>query len=366
MRIALLSDTHTDFAALQAVEEHARNQGVQAYWSLGDLVGYGADPALCLRWGQDNLTRWINGNHEDMLKIVINCIGHEGYTLEGRTFRQVYRSICQQWSSDKLAAKIELDRLAKAISAEYHKQSLVNGARPEVFESLLLNCVMYPGADLLDEAALKQAGKENWILFLEQVRSAEKEPPQIFDQDGLRMILSHGSPPDGLTEYLCPWNNLPTRSYRDERRWEKLWSYLQEQAPGKLPLVMIMGHTHMPLYARFDTDQYNQDADLSCMVYGQPLPLGAWATLINPGSAGHQADLDTRTAYALLDTTARQVTYFRVKYNRRGKARDLAQTYASELLRQEYSQAVARIEEEPDTPAGAAKLLILQQRLEQG
>ena len=45
MRIAVLSDVHSNWHALEACLDHARSQGAQAFAFLGDLVGYGAYPA---------------------------------------------------------------------------------------------------------------------------------------------------------------------------------------------------------------------------------------------------------------------------------------------------------------------------------
>src|SRR6266545_1757440 len=45
MKIALLADLHANLAAVQACLAHARSQGAQGYAFLGDLVGYGPEPA---------------------------------------------------------------------------------------------------------------------------------------------------------------------------------------------------------------------------------------------------------------------------------------------------------------------------------
>ena len=44
MKLALLSDIHSNLQALQACLAHARAQGAQQLAFLGDLVGYGAQP----------------------------------------------------------------------------------------------------------------------------------------------------------------------------------------------------------------------------------------------------------------------------------------------------------------------------------
>jgi putative phosphoesterase len=44
MRVALMGDLHANLPALEAVLDHARQEGVETIWNLGDSVGYGAFP----------------------------------------------------------------------------------------------------------------------------------------------------------------------------------------------------------------------------------------------------------------------------------------------------------------------------------
>jgi len=67
MRLALLSDIHANIQALDACLEHARAQNAQRIVFLGDLVGYGADPAAVVDRiqqlaGEGALV--IKGNHD--------------------------------------------------------------------------------------------------------------------------------------------------------------------------------------------------------------------------------------------------------------------------------------------------------------
>ncbi len=48
MKLALLSDIHANLGALGACLEHARFHGAQEFALLGDLVGYGGEPAQVL------------------------------------------------------------------------------------------------------------------------------------------------------------------------------------------------------------------------------------------------------------------------------------------------------------------------------
>ncbi len=64
MRVAVLADVHANLAALHAVLRECDVQRVDQTWFLGDLVGYGAEPAACLHALQERTDRWIRGNHD--------------------------------------------------------------------------------------------------------------------------------------------------------------------------------------------------------------------------------------------------------------------------------------------------------------
>ncbi len=64
MRTALLADIHANLEALQACLDHARRQGAERYFFLGDIVGYGADPVACLDLVRDLGAPCILGNHD--------------------------------------------------------------------------------------------------------------------------------------------------------------------------------------------------------------------------------------------------------------------------------------------------------------
>lgn len=67
MRLALLSDLHANLLALQACLAHARAQGASRFAFLGDLVGYGAEPAQVLALVQQEAARGaivLQGNHD--------------------------------------------------------------------------------------------------------------------------------------------------------------------------------------------------------------------------------------------------------------------------------------------------------------
>ncbi len=67
MKLALLSDIHSNRQALDACMEHARAQGAQRFAWLGDLVGYGADPGYVVQQAMALVADGhcvIGGNHD--------------------------------------------------------------------------------------------------------------------------------------------------------------------------------------------------------------------------------------------------------------------------------------------------------------
>ncbi|MBV8605107.1 MAG: metallophosphoesterase family protein [Pelomonas sp.] len=67
MKLALISDIHSNRQALDAVLRHAREAGATQYVFLGDLVGYGGDPG----WVVDRVIDYagqgavvVQGNHD--------------------------------------------------------------------------------------------------------------------------------------------------------------------------------------------------------------------------------------------------------------------------------------------------------------
>ena len=64
MRVAIISDIHSNLAALQAVLEDAEARGATDYWCLGDIVGYGPDPHGCLAIVRERASLCLSGNHD--------------------------------------------------------------------------------------------------------------------------------------------------------------------------------------------------------------------------------------------------------------------------------------------------------------
>lgn len=63
-RYAVLGDIHGNWEALSTVLADAAEQGVTRYVSVGDVVGYNADPAACLDKVRELDCTVVRGNHD--------------------------------------------------------------------------------------------------------------------------------------------------------------------------------------------------------------------------------------------------------------------------------------------------------------
>ncbi len=64
MRYAIISDIHSNLEALEVVLQEIDRIGVDEIVSLGDLVGYNANPNECIRILDDRGVRSLMGNHD--------------------------------------------------------------------------------------------------------------------------------------------------------------------------------------------------------------------------------------------------------------------------------------------------------------
>jgi predicted phosphodiesterase len=64
MRVAVISDVHANYHALEAVLEQIDGERVDAVWCLGDTVGYGPMPNECCDAVRARADRCLVGNHD--------------------------------------------------------------------------------------------------------------------------------------------------------------------------------------------------------------------------------------------------------------------------------------------------------------
>ena len=64
MKVAILSDIHSNGDALAAVVDELARVRPDRVYHLGDLVGYNAEPEACVRWAMANTAAGVSGNHD--------------------------------------------------------------------------------------------------------------------------------------------------------------------------------------------------------------------------------------------------------------------------------------------------------------
>ena len=64
MQIAVVSDVHSNLAALEAVLAAIDAAQADEIWCLGDVVGYGAQPDECTALVRERCAVSLNGNHD--------------------------------------------------------------------------------------------------------------------------------------------------------------------------------------------------------------------------------------------------------------------------------------------------------------
>jgi len=82
MRILVVSDIHANWPALAAI-----NEPHDFAICLGDLVDYGPDPKLCVRWAMEHARYSIRGNHDHGVAQGVSVRGESGYRYLTRVTR---------------------------------------------------------------------------------------------------------------------------------------------------------------------------------------------------------------------------------------------------------------------------------------
>jgi predicted phosphodiesterase len=64
MRYGIFSDVHSNLEALESVLSAFKEESIDAYLCIGDVIGYAANPCECIRMVKGNADVCIAGNHD--------------------------------------------------------------------------------------------------------------------------------------------------------------------------------------------------------------------------------------------------------------------------------------------------------------
>ncbi|MCB2203262.1 metallophosphatase family protein [bacterium] len=97
MRLAIISDIHANLEALRAVLDDIRIRQADRIVCLGDIVGYGADPAACVALVREHASICVLGNHDAAVFATHHRAYFNPYALEAVTWT------AQQLNADDVA-----------------------------------------------------------------------------------------------------------------------------------------------------------------------------------------------------------------------------------------------------------------------
>ena len=137
MRLAVITDIHGNFRALQAVLADITSQSIARIVSLGDNVGYGPEPDEVVRTLVHHRITSIRGNHELAL---VNAAYYQQLNPPTRLSLDLTRGLLTQTSLDWLADLEPTLQLANGTDDETgHRCRFVHGCPPDSTTTYLLN-----------------------------------------------------------------------------------------------------------------------------------------------------------------------------------------------------------------------------------
>ncbi|MCP4703031.1 MAG: metallophosphoesterase family protein [candidate division Zixibacteria bacterium] len=100
MKIALISDVHSNLEALEEVLRDIEKEGVEKIHFLGDAVGYGTDPNKCIKLISKHCDIKLLGNHD---YASLGLISMDGFNKIAKTSVEWTQTKLKKKSIEKLA-----------------------------------------------------------------------------------------------------------------------------------------------------------------------------------------------------------------------------------------------------------------------
>ena len=299
MKIAILSDIHSNYYALESVLSDAEKKGVERYWLLGDLFGYGPYPCECLEWllREKGHINWVMGNHDAML-IGLSLLAEEERSKDFLSW------LLGQGYLERIK-KLNDFAFKELYEVGYDPKSEIV---PDPIKALQIN---------LNELESHPELNGYW----QKMFTRRRVGPLKISKDGINYWLVHASrlPGEQLGPYIYPWSPQHLSDEYD--------SLAREQTTDSAPIVQWYGHSHVSYLIALDEADEEEKNYIhrggTCIEVEKTYPLGKTITLANPGSVGQPRNGDPRACYAVLDTGEKEITFYRINYDIRRTAKEM-------------------------------------------
>ena len=191
MRVAVLSDVHSNLRALEAVLAEI-DAGFDEVWFLGDLVGYGPKPNECVALLRERSAICLAGNHD---LVVLEKIPIDSFVGEAAAAARWTQTVLDE------SARTFLDSLEPRATAP--GAELFHGSPRDPVWDYVLSDESAASALALTESPLVLVGHSHVALEISNGGELRGEPAPAgtrLELGGLRRLLNPGSvgqPRDG-------------------------------------------------------------------------------------------------------------------------------------------------------------------------
>ncbi|MCI0342371.1 MAG: metallophosphatase family protein [Planctomycetales bacterium] len=185
MRYGILGDIHSNFEALDTVIRELRKERVDRWISVGDVVGYGADPARCVDVVRELKCTVVAGNHDYAVCDRLNVDFFNAYAREAVLWtRKVLSREQMQFLED-----LEL------ISVLDGEVTVVHGSLnfPEMFDYIQTSYDAHLSLQALTTPVCFLGHSHVPVTFLQGQTVSYTLDPVIRLRDGERALVNVGS-----------------------------------------------------------------------------------------------------------------------------------------------------------------------------
>jgi len=294
--IALISDVHGNLEALRAVLKDVEEQKADFIYSLGDIVGYGANPRECVDLIKKNCKHSLRGNHEDAVLSEFESL--PDYREEAASSILLARRLLQpSWLvSRNLGRQLYLKSLPS--NCEEGKAMFVHGSpRDEVHEYLSSGDIIILNL--------------NSLFLPDEMRDAYLDEPEEYEKDMSEAFLKlkeNFSIMRDASKDVCfnGHNHVPGILMDVRGRYE----LVEKARRGRHKIKFLDGRE---VFA----DEFVEDYALihTTSIHDKPFQLGGEKTVVNVGSVGQPRNCDPRASYFLFDEKSREILCRRVTYD---------------------------------------------------